>query len=48
METFSPLGTKFSSLSVHNEVYIKCFENIYTNVFHGAGKIDDSDDESQE
>ena len=48
METFSPLGTKFSSLSVHTEVYIKCFENIYTNVSHGAEGIHDIDDESQE
>ena len=48
MEIFCPLGTKFSSLSVHTEVYIKRFENICSNVSHGEEGIDDIDDESQE
>ena len=48
MEKFSLPGIKFSSLSVHTEVYVKCFENIYSNVSHGEEGIDDIDDESQE
>lgn len=45
MEIFFLLCIKFFFFLVYIEVYIKCFENIYINVFYGVEGIYDIDDE---